>query len=63
MSAIGRAFIVCVPMCVIRVLLEFLSTKSTYGMLVPMNTSTFVVNFPEFQIICNDGEDLVNKFS
>ena len=38
MSALGLAVIVRVPMCASRVLLEVVSTKGMYGMLVPMNT-------------------------
>ena len=37
MCAIGRAISVRVPMCSSRVLLEVVSKKGTYGILVPMN--------------------------
>ena len=37
MRAIGCTVIVRVPICASRVLSEVVSTKGTYGMLVPMN--------------------------
>ena len=38
MRAFGRAVMVCVPMCLSRVLFELVNTKGTYGILVLMNT-------------------------
>ena len=38
MCAIDRAVIIRMPMCASRVLLEVVSTKGMYGMVVPMNT-------------------------
>ena len=38
MRALGWAIGIHVPMCSSRVLLEVVSTKGTYGILVPMST-------------------------
>ena len=42
MRALGHAVIVHLPMCASRVLLEVVSTKGTYGILVPMNSHTWI---------------------
>ena len=39
MCAFGCAVMVCVPICFSRVLFEVVSTRGTYGMLVPMNNN------------------------
>ena len=44
MRVIGRAVIVHVPMCASQVLLEVVSTKGTYVMLVPMNKNICDMN-------------------
>ena len=36
--ALGCVIGFCMPMCSIGVMLEVVSTKGTYGLLVPMNT-------------------------
>ena len=38
---LGRAVMVCVTMCLSRVMCEVVSTKGAYGMLVPMNSFDF----------------------
>ena len=38
MRTFGCAVMVRVPMCLSRVLFEVVSTRGTYGMLVPMNS-------------------------
>ena len=39
MRTLGCAISVCVPMCLISVLLEVVSKKGTYSILVPMNSN------------------------
>ena len=45
---IGHAVIVRVPMCAIQVMLEVVSTKGMYGMLLPMKT--YLTNFLPSQL-------------
>ena len=69
MRAIGRAVIVSVPMCASRVLLEVVSTKGTYGMLVPMNNipylKAYLDNIPNPSLTTTPGKfppmDLVTE--